>query len=190
MTTDDTMRLIYLGLILASLGGWAFVEFRRNFGASLRMALAWVMIFVALMAGYGLWKDVKSGLSPQQAETETEVSLPLMSDGHYHATAMLNGVAIDFLIDTGASNIVLSPQDARAIGLDLETLAFTGQAETANGTVSTAQARVQSFDLGPFFDENLRVSVNGAEMDGSLLGMDYLGLFEIKITQNKMILQR
>ena len=41
-------------------------------------------------------------------------------NGHYHVYGTVNGVKIRFLIDTGASDIVLDPDDARRIGIELE----------------------------------------------------------------------
>ena len=66
-----------------------------------------------------------------------------------------------------------------------------GRAETANGTVRTANARVDRVALGDITDRNVRVSVNGGEMDGSLLGMTYLSRFEkVEIEGRRLVLTR
>jgi aspartyl protease family protein len=106
-------------------------------------------------------------------------------------TAEVNGAAIDFLVDTGASDIVLSRADAARIGFDLEKLAFLGSARTANGVVPIAYSRLKTIQLGPYLDQGISIAINGGEMEKSLLGMSYLGLFgRIEIAQDQLILRR
>ena len=103
----------------------------------------------------------------------------------------MNGAPIRFLVDTGATDIVLSREDARRVGIELEELAFLGRANTANGPVKTAQVRLESIEIGQFRDEALRASVNGGELGVSLLGQRYLNRFErIEITARQMRLSR
>ena len=54
MEGDTLARVGYLAIILVALGGWVVVEFRHRMGQALRMALAWGLIFVGVMAGFGL----------------------------------------------------------------------------------------------------------------------------------------
>ena len=191
MSSDDFGRLIYLGLLAAALGGWVLVEYRQKMGQALRVALAWGMIFVGVMAGYGLWADIsRKGDIGQTIGEAGEVIVPRSPDGHYYLTLAINGVDVNFVADTGATNLVLSPDDAKAVGIDMAALKFMHQAETANGTVDIARTKLGRVVLGPFSDTNVTAWVNGAAMQGSLLGMDYLGLFEIRIAGDKMVLRR
>lgn len=190
MSTDALMRLLYVGLLAAALAGWAFVELRRNFGRTLKMVLAWAMIIVGLMAVYGLWGDIQRGMKPTQQAGAAEVTLPRAEDGHYYAQVIINGKSVTFMADTGASSVVLAPQDARAVGIDPQALAYIGQATTANGMVRTARVSLPNVDFGPFHDDSLPASVNQAPMDISLLGMEYLGRFQITIAGNQMVLRR
>lgn len=191
MEWDSTGQVIYLGLLLAALGGWAIAEFRGRMGQGLRSLLAWGLIVVALMAGYGLWQDIRPGFENRQMVGEAgQIEIPRDPDGHYYATVLVNGVPIRFLADTGASKMVLTQADAERAGLNPAALAFTDEAMTANGTVMTAPVRLQRVEFGPHLAENVRASVNGGEMDVSLLGMDYLGRFRIEIAEGTMILSR
>ena len=186
-----TARLIYLGIILVALLGWALVEYRGRLGFAARSAMAWGMIFVAAMAGYGLWGDITGSIMPVQSVTEGgAIEVPRAEDGHYYLTLVIDGIEVEFLADTGATNVVLSESDARELGIDPESLAYLGQAETANGTVLTADVSIRNVELGPFFDERITASVTKGAMEGSLLGMDYLGLFRIEIDRDRMILSR
>jgi aspartyl protease family protein len=184
------MRLVYVGLLIVALSGWGFLELRRNFGRTLKMVLAWVMIFVGLMAVYGLWGDIQRGLKPSQQAGDAEVTLPRARDGHYYAQLAVNGVTVDFMVDTGASDVVLAPADASKVGIEPAALVYIGQASTANGMVRTARVTLPNVTFGPFHEDGLGASVNQATMDISLLGMSYLGQFQITIAGDQMVLRR
>lgn len=190
MPDDSVMRLLYLALLLAALGGWAAVEMRKDWGKTLKMVLAWGMIFLGMMAVFGLWGDIQRGMKPRQQVSAASVTLPRAQDGHYYAELAINGKTLTFMADTGASTVVLSPNDARKIGIDPAKLAFMGEALTANGMVRTARVSLPNVTFGPFHEEALPASVNQAPMDVSLLGMEYLGRFQISITGDQMILMR
>ncbi len=90
----DTARLIYMGILLAALGGWVVVEYRKRMGQALRTALAWGMIFLGLMAGYGLWGDIRRDILPQQQMTGGQIEVPRAADGHYHPVLTVDGTEI------------------------------------------------------------------------------------------------
>ncbi|MGL6210579.1 MAG: retropepsin-like aspartic protease family protein [Paracoccaceae bacterium] len=191
MDTNQLMNLLYLGLLLASVGGWVMVEYRKRMGQALRVALAWGMIFVGVMAGYGLWNDLRRDFAPRQMVTDTgTLMIPRANDGHYYLTLQVNGQEVKFMADTGASNVVLSQDDARTLGIDPGSLAYVGEAMTANGVVRTARVRLPEVTLGPFTDTEVPAYVTQGEMDISLLGMDFLGQFNIAINQGTMVLSR
>ena len=191
MNDDSIARLVYLGILLVAVVGWGLAEYRGRLGQAVRAWLAWGLIFVGLMAGYGLWNDVKnSGFARQTIGDAGELIVPRSPDGHYYLTLTINGTEVEFVADTGATNLVLSPDDAAAVGIDTGDLNFMHQAETANGTVDIARTRLDSVVLGPFADRDVTAWVNGAAMEGSLLGMDYLGMFDIQISGDKMVLRR
>jgi aspartyl protease family protein len=188
--SDTTLRVIYLVMILVAIGGWGLAEYRSRLGEAARSLLAWALIVMGLMAGYGLYKDNARALRPAMTISGHQVEIPRAEDGHYHIEMQINGQKMIFLADTGATSIVLSPSDARSLGIDPATLSYLGSANTANGIVRTARITLPLVELGPFKDQNLQAFVNEAEMDGSLMGMDYLGRFDIKIASDTMILQR
>lgn len=192
MDGEDFARLGYLALLLAAIGGWVIVEYRGRMAQALRVAAAWGLIFLGVMAAYGLWNDIRGPQAiPDQILTDSgRVELPRAPDGHYYATLTVNGVDLRFMADTGASTMVLTQADARAIGLDPDTLLYLGQAYTANGVVRTARVTLDSVAFGPFADSGVSAWVNEGEMDVSLLGMDYLGRFRIEIAGDRMILGR
>jgi aspartyl protease family protein len=191
MDGETIARVAYLALILVALGGWAIVEFRSRMGFALRAAAAWGLIFVAVIAGYGLWHDVQSDLTQSAViRDDGRIEIPRAPDGHFYMTLDINGTPIRFMADTGATSMVLSRDDAAKLGIDPAGLDFTGEASTANGVVRTAQVRLPEVAFGPHLDRDFRAWVNEAPMDGSLLGMDYLQKFRVQLDGSKMILQR
>lgn len=176
MTADNTASLIYLALLGCAVGGWFFTTGRINLGKTLQMAMIWGFIFLGVVAGYGLWNDVqRQTMNNQMLQLgQGQISVPRQADGHYYLTLALNGENIRFVVDTGATDMVLTRDDARRSGIDLDTLHFLGTANTANGQVRTAPVRINTVRLGDITDTDVRASVNGGEMDGSLLGMGYL----------------
>lgn len=191
MDKDILLRLIYLGLLLAALSGWLLVEFRYRMAQSLRLLLAWGLIFLGVMAGYGLWRDLRPQILPQQSVVEgNAISVPRAEDGHFYLTLTINGRPIRFVADTGASNMVLTRSDAESLGFDPGALVYLGGAATANGTVRTARVSLAEVALGPYRDTDFSAWVNEGEMFGSLLGMDYLRLYRVEIQGDQMILRR
>lgn len=191
LSSDDMTRAVYLLILLVAVGGWVAVEYRTRIGFALRTALAWGMIFLGVAAGYGLWMDISQDFSPRQMVTERgEISVERSQDGHYYLTLDIDGTAIRFMADTGATNMVLSRADAERLGLDPGNLTYTGVAQTANGQVRTARVTLEQVQLGPFQDSKVRAYVNDGQMEMSLLGMDYLGRFRISLDRGQMLISR
>ncbi len=191
MDGETMARVGYLALILVALGGWVMVEFRQRMGQALRMALAWGLIFVGMMAGYGLWSDIRRDIMPvQEVAQDGSVEVPRAEDGHYYLTMTINGTGVPFMVDTGASGMVLAGKDAETLGIDPATLSFLGEASTANGVVRTARVTLPLVELGPFRNEGFQAFVTEGALDQSLLGMDYLGQFRMEFDGGKLILRQ
>ncbi|MBF0584078.1 MAG: TIGR02281 family clan AA aspartic protease [Magnetococcales bacterium] len=112
------------------------------------------------------------------AEQPGSMSFYRASDGHFHVEALINGKAVRFLVDTGASDVMLAPKVAAALGFDVATLNFSKIYHTANGQVRGAPVVLRRFQIGGLVLENLPASVNGAEMKDSLLGMRFFNRLE------------
>ena len=81
--------------------------------------------------------------------------------GHFLVEAVVNGVPIDFMVDTGASHVVLTLQDARKLGFTPAQLDFTQRFESANGTVPAAPVELRELRIGQLQVFDLEASVNG-----------------------------
>lgn len=184
---DDWMRALYLGLLLLFLAG--VLRTRR----ALRDLAVWVLIFAMVVIAYGFRDVLRDELLPASMVARPDGSIELRrgADGHFHAEVLVNGAAVRFLVDTGASDVVLSLDDARHAGIDPAGLAFVGRARTANGTVATAPVRLAEVRFGDYVDRGVPASVGGGDLDVSLLGMAYLDRFaSIAIEGDRMTLRR
>lgn len=193
MSENDIGRLIFLCLLGGALIFSLFASARSNMNKTLQHAVIWALLFLGVIAGIGLWEDVRDQIMPRQAvfSEQGRVEVPRSPDGHYYLTLDVNGAPIDFVIDTGATGVVLSQKDAARTGLPMEQLVYLGRAMTANGEVRTAPVRLDVMALGTIVDTNVPAWVNEGDLDRSLLGMDYLQRWErIEITQGELILSR
>lgn len=193
MSDPDTVaRVLYLVLLLCFLLGF-FAWRREQIGRRLRDVVVWVLIFAMVVIAYGFRDVLREQLFPAamvQVSGDT-VELRRGSDGHFQATVEVNGVPVRFLVDTGASGIVLARRDAERIGLDPDGLAYLGTAQTANGRVATAGVRLGLVQLGSFTDTDVPASVTEGGLGTSLLGMSYLDRFaNIAISRDTMTLTR
>ncbi|WP_300030802.1 TIGR02281 family clan AA aspartic protease [uncultured Roseobacter sp.] len=193
MSGNDIGSLIYLVILGLMVISWFVAQNRVSMNKTLQAAAAWALIFLGAIAAYGLWDDISSAVMPRQtsyADTGQTV-VPRHPDGHYYLSAEVNGTPISFVLDTGATDMVLTRRDAEAVGLDPDRLTFAGRAMTANGMVETAAVRLDSVTLGSVTDTNLPAVVNGGEMAQSLLGMTYLQRWgSIEISGGELTLTR
>jgi len=192
MDSLETGRLIYLALLGGAIIGYAIVSGRYRLGEFFRHAAMWALIFVGTIAAFGLWNDIRRDVAPRQSVMETgQIEVPRRADGHYYLTLEVNGTPVEFVVDTGATGVVLSHDDAQAAGIDLDSLRYLGTANTANGAVRTARVVLDEVALGPITDSRVGAFVTDGDLSGSLLGMSYLQRFaKIEIEGNRLILTR
>ncbi len=95
-------------------------------------------------------------------------------NGHYYLTAEIRGAEIQFLVDTGASIVALTREDAERIGLRPDSLEYTAAFQTANGVVRQAPVMLDQIRVEGFEVSNVQATVSQAPMGMSLLGMSFL----------------
>jgi aspartyl protease family protein len=95
------------------------------------------------------------------------------SRGQVFVDAVINGAPMRLLVDTGASLVSLTSEDARAAGLDPRGLVYSGRADTANGRVRVAPVVLREVRLGQFSLDDVPAAVLD-HLDVSLLGMSFL----------------
>ncbi len=118
----------------------------------------------------GEWEDEGS----LENESNLEYVVQPGASGHYVVEAVVNGAPVTFLVDTGASDIVLTMADAERLGFQPATLRFTQRFATANGEVRGAPVVLREIRVGEFSLFDVPASVNEAPLRVSLLGMTFL----------------
>jgi clan AA aspartic protease (TIGR02281 family) len=107
-------------------------------------------------------------------ESDLEYVIDAGAGGHFLVEAVVNGAPVTFLVDTGASDVVLTMADAERLGFRPENLRFTQRFATANGEVRGAPVVLREVRIGQFSLFDLPASVNEAPLRVSLLGMSFL----------------
>lgn len=131
------------------------------------------------------WMD-QAGLrgQAQAATPPVHVSLPAHGapaqvlkglDGHYWADALIEGRAVRVMVDTGASVVTLTRNDAARLGLKLDSEDFTGTVITASGPVRAAPVELEAIAVAGARVERVEAMVVERGLPHSLLGMSYLG---------------
>ncbi len=116
-------------------------------------------------------------------------AIPKSGDGHFWATALVNEKAVRFLIDTGATEVVLTPADARRLGYDASNLTYDQKVLTANGQTQAALVTLTTVGVGHSEVANVDALVVKDGLSTSLLGMSYLGrLSRIEATPSSLVL--
>ena len=97
------------------------------------------------------------------------------ADGHFWADADVNGKSVHFLVDTGATAVALTPQDAERLGIRAKDLKYGYDVTTAGGGARAAAVTLASISINGARVENVQALVVADGLDVSLLGMSYLG---------------
>ena len=111
-------------------------------------------------------------------------------DGHYWAEAAVNGEEVRFLVDTGASAVALTPDDALRLGFDPKTLNYSFTVNTASGQARAAEVKLNTVAVAGAEVDNVDAYVIESGLKQSLLGMTYLGrLSQFEATKSSLILR-
>jgi len=173
--------LILLVVLISALVARGRARSRGQIGY-MRNATIWVAVAAGLLLAYSVKDEVLllgrrmiAELVPHMGMAGGEtITFRARADGHFVVEASVDGQPVLFLVDSGASDVVLTPQDAARLGLQLDKLRFDRVYQTANGIVRGAPVRLKRVVLGPIEVTDVRASVNGAPMETSLLGMSFL----------------
>lgn len=180
--------------------------------SAVRQALSWlgVGVVAAGMLGWSLDGGRLLGRAPppapaaESAKSGSREDLAVLApagggqaaalakaqDGHFWAESNVNGVRIRFMVDTGASIVALTPDDALRAGVALDKLAYTVDVRTANGVIQAAYVTLESVQIAQIRLEDVQAVVVPQGLETSLLGMSFLGrLQRFEASQNTLILR-
>lgn len=173
--------VISLSFVILLISG--LIARRRGAGGMMfKYATAWIVIAAVLLIVYGMKEEAArfgrkllSELMPSMGiQDENTISFRASVNGHFMVDVLVDGKLIQFMVDSGASDVTLSLRDAERLGLDRAALKFDRTYQTANGVVRGAPVRLKRVEIGPIAVDDVRASVNEAPMGTSLLGMSFL----------------
>ena len=112
-------------------------------------------------------------------------------NGHFLTTAEINGSPVNVIVDTGASAVALSFEDAEEVGIDTRDLVFDVPASTANGTVMAARVTIRRIVIdGVRVDDVQGAVLPQGALNGTLLGMSFLSRLQSLKVQDGILYLR
>ncbi len=126
-----------------------------------------------------------------QSRVSGRVELLADNSGHYAADADVNGRHVPFMVDTGASLVVLTYEDAERAGVYVRDSDFTAQSRTANGIARNAIVTLNEVCIDSVCVKNVKAMVaERGRLHVSLLGMTFLGsLRRVDIQSGRLTLE-
>ena len=183
LSSGDSVWLVYKIALLVFVGAGVFIMFRGRFVKALAAALLWIVLALVLVVGYSYRYElhdvadrVMAELVPGHVITRGRtVEVARTVNGDFDVTAQINGARVAMVLDTGASSVVLTREDAKAAGLPLEVLAYTTNIETANGRTRAAPVTLDRLAIGGLVEHSVAALVaQPGQLKTSLLGMSFL----------------
>ena len=193
MTGDQAPNVLYLALAIILVGS-SLVGTRTPIGKTAKMGLAWLAIFGAAFALFAFRSDfpalgqrLKAEATGQPIFSGEEMRIPMAEDGHFWIEGVVNGHAVRFLVDSGASNTTVSGATATEVGVATGTL--IQYISTANGVARVHKAYADQLQIGAIERPDFPVDVN-ANDDTNVLGMNFLSsLGSWRVEGNYLVLR-
>jgi aspartyl protease family protein len=183
LSTGDFASLAYKVALLVFVGAGVLIMFRERFAQALTAAVFWVVLALILVIGYSYRFELRDVADRVMAELipghvitrGRTVEVARAVSGDFDVNAQINGAPVAMVLDTGASSVVLTRDDARAAGLPLEVLAYTANIDTANGRTRAAPVTLDRLAVGGLVEHSVAALVaQPGQLKTSLLGMSFL----------------
>ncbi len=204
MSSGGPVRLVYFVALLLFVGS-AVVGRGIRAHEALRAVLGWSLILIALVGAYayrmelaGFGGRLLGVLVPGMpisgeltGESGNSVVIMRNGDGHFAVRAGVDGVPMMMLVDTGASLVTLTPEDAGRIGVKTANLDYGMPIETANGTIKAAPITIHRISIGTIARTDIKALVAPpGSLQESLLGMSFLNsLASYSISGDRLVLK-
>ena len=189
-------------------GPWRSRSQRESAGRMLSSAVRTVLVWV-VVAGVAAFAFAPGGpltkfmTRPSPAATVSaparppavhaaanELDFRRAHDGHFYVDADVNGARVHFLVDTGATLVVLSADDARAAGIRTSPADFNQRASTANGVARMATVTLREVGVQQLSLYDVPAAVMEQPMPVSLLGMSFLSKLQgVETRDDELILR-
>ena len=192
--------------LLIWIGSSVLRDYSGRFGRAMKDIITWAGIILIFITVYTFRNELMEGadkvihqilpagtninLSPYSRETAI-VRIRKKDNGHFIVNTLTSRSPIPMLVDTGASNVVLSAKDAKAIGITPEALNFVIPVNTAAGRAMAARVILDEIRIGPITMRAVEALVaKEGDLQESLLGMSFLSrLRSYEVTGDFLILR-
>ena len=178
---DQALNFIYLLGCLVLVGSSLMVR-RLPLGQSLKMILAWALIFGAAFVAFTLKDDFLALGRRAYAEIrgdnvvstgQGEIRIRQSDDGHFYINGEVNGHAVRFLVDSGATITTLSRATAQSAGV-VPDGGIGVMVDTAKGTTIDDRATADRLKVGPIERSSFAVHVSRGDGELDVIGMNFL----------------
>lgn len=126
---------------------------------------------------------------PAGGEGGSRITIAVGSGGHFVTGGSINGKAVRFLVDTGATSISMSEAEAKRLGIDY-TKGQAGIARTANGAVQAHRVSLANVRVGDVNVYDVDAVVVPASMEMILLGNSFLSRFQMRRDADVLVLDK
>lgn len=190
MATTPALRSM-LGTIAswaaAAVIGVAGIAYHRELGAAATRALGLRPAEVAAAAA----ETSRQAAAPRKRESDRAVELRAGRNGHFFADAEINGRRVEVMIDSGASIVALTWEDAQTAGVSPRDSDFTHRVSTANGTARVAPVMLSRLQIGDVMVRNVEAAVaEPGKLNITLVGNSFLGrLSRYEMRSGRLILE-
>jgi aspartyl protease family protein len=183
LSTGQFASLAYKIALLVFLGAGVLIMFRERAAQALTAAILWVLLALVLVVGYSYRFELRNVAERVIAELVPghvishgrSVEVARTANGDFDVSAQINGAPVAMVLDTGASSVVLTREDAKAAGLPLEVLTYTANIDTANGRTRAAPVTLDRVAIGGLVERSVEALVaQPGQLRTSLLGMSFL----------------
>lgn len=155
---------------------------------SIGRGMIW-MAAIVLLGGltilFGALAPERGGIVDTTDGGRTAIILQRDASGHYLAEGAINGEPVAFLVDTGATDVAVSENLARSLGLEFGPQVTVA---TAGGPARAWITRLDSVSVGGLSLNNVRATITPALGEEALLGMSFLKHFSLRQEGDRMII--
>ncbi len=199
LSADEFGSFAYKIAILVFLTAAVLTMFRERFTQAITAALLWVVVGLLLVIGYSYRYELTEVANRVTAELVPghvishgrTVEVARTSTGDFAIAAQVNGARVHMVLDTGASSVVLTQDDAKAAGLPLDLLNYTASIDTANGRTHAAPVTLDHIAIGSLEEKSVAaLVVQPGQLETSLLGMSFLNRLQSwQVNGDRLVLQ-
>lgn len=134
--------------------------------------------------------EIHSGSFRPEAPGPRAAVLKRRTDNHFWADAKINKTRVEFMVDTGATSVALTREDARRIGFKEDELDYKWDISTAGGNTRGAYVLIEEIQIGSVKVKDVPALVVESDLKQSLLGMSFMNeLSSYEVRKSSMIIR-